>query len=99
MNQGLAAIDWLVLAAYAGLTLWLGWYYGRRQSSTKEYFIGGGRLNPIAVGVSLFATLVSTVSYLSVPGETLGGVRCCWSSSSGSPSSISSSPTASFRST
>ena len=41
MNQGLAAIDWLVLAAYAGLTLWLGWYYGRRQSSTKEYFIGG----------------------------------------------------------
>lgn len=72
MNQGLAVTDWLVLAAYAGLTLWLGWYYGRRQSSTKEYFIGGGRLHPVAVGISLFATLVSTVSYLSVPGETLG---------------------------
>ncbi len=72
MNQGLAGIDWLVLAGYAGLTLWLGWFYGRRQSTTKEYFVGGGRLNPIAVGVSLFATLVSTVSYLSVPGETLG---------------------------
>ena len=72
MNQGLAAADWLVLAGYAGLTLWLGWFYGRRQSSTKEYFVGGGRLHPVAVGVSLFATLVSTVSYLSVPGETLG---------------------------
>ena len=72
MNQGLAAVDWLVLAGYAGLTLWLGWFYGRRQSSTSEYFLGGGRLHPVAVGVSLFATLVSTVSYLSVPGETLG---------------------------
>ena len=72
MNQGLAAVDWLVLAGYAGLTLWLGWFYGRRQSSTSEYFVGGGRLHPVAVGVSLFATLVSTVSYLSVPGETLG---------------------------
>ena len=72
MNQGLAAVDWLVLTAYAGLTLWLGWYYGRRQTSTKEYFVGGGRLHPVAVGISLFATLVSTVSYLSVPGETLG---------------------------
>ena len=72
MNQGLAGVDWLVLAGYAGLTLWLGWFYGRRQSSTSEYFLGGGRLHPVAVGVSLFATLVSTVSYLSVPGETLG---------------------------
>ena len=72
MNEGLARIDWLVLGGYAGLTLWLGWFYGRRQATTREYFIGGGRLNPIAVGVSLFATLVSTVSYLSVPGETLG---------------------------
>ena len=72
MNQGLGAADALVLAAYVGLTLWLGWFYGRRQSSTREYFVGGGRLHPVAVGVSLFATLVSTVSYLSVPGETLG---------------------------
>ena len=72
MNQGLAAVDWLVLAGYAGLTLCLGWFYGRRQTSTSEYFVGGGRLHPVAVGVSLFATLVSTVSYLSVPGETIG---------------------------
>ncbi len=66
-----AAVDWIVLAVYAGLTLWLGWFYGRRQTSTREYFVGGGRLNPLAVGVSLFATLVSTVSYLSVPGEII----------------------------
>ncbi len=72
MNPGLAAADGLVLGAYVGLTLWLGWFYGRRQSSTREYFVGSGRMHPVAIGVSLFATLVSTVSYLSVPGETLG---------------------------
>ena len=29
-------------------------------------------MNPILVGVSLFATLLSTISYLSMPGEILG---------------------------
>lgn len=72
MSHGLDAASGVVLGAYVALTLWLGWFYGRRQASTREYFVGGGRIHPIAVGVSLFATLVSTVSYLSVPGETLG---------------------------
>jgi len=29
-------------------------------------------MNPILIGVSLFATLLSTISYLSMPGESLG---------------------------
>ncbi len=72
MTEGLVSADWLVVGGYTGLTLWLGWFLGRRQTSTREYFVGDRRLHPVAVGVSLFATLVSTVSYLSVPGETLG---------------------------
>ncbi|MCA8997887.1 MAG: sodium/solute symporter [Planctomycetaceae bacterium] len=54
------------------MTLWLGWYYARKQETTQEYFVGNGRMNPILIGVSLFATLLSTISYLSLPGEILG---------------------------
>ncbi|MEO8495974.1 MAG: sodium/solute symporter, partial [Planctomycetota bacterium] len=36
------------------------------------YFVGGGNMNSVLVGVSLFATLLSTISYLSLPGEVLG---------------------------
>lgn len=71
MNHGLHAIDFLILAVYAAAMVWLGWYCGRRQQSTDEYFTGGGRMNPLLIGISMFATLFSTISYLATPGEVL----------------------------
>lgn len=70
--RGLQFLDWMLIALYAAATIGLGWYYSRRQKSTEEYFIGSGAMNPFLIGVSLFATLLSTISYLSMPGETLG---------------------------
>ncbi len=69
---GLHEVDWLILMIYGGSTLALGWYYGRRQRTAREYFIGSGHMNPLLVGVSLFATLLSTISYRSMPGEAIG---------------------------
>jgi SSS family solute:Na+ symporter len=71
-SSGLGVIDWLIIVVYACGTIGLGLYYSRRQKSTEEYFVGSGNMNPILVGVSLFATLLSTISYLSMPGEALG---------------------------
>ena len=63
--------DWLVLAAYAGLMLGVGWYYSRQNATPEDYLLGGRRMSPIALGLSLFATLVSTLSYLGNPGEMI----------------------------
>ena len=71
-EAGLAPIDWVIIVVYGTSTIVLGWYFSRRQASTKEYFVGSGHMNPILIGVSLFATLLSTISYLSMPGESLG---------------------------
>lgn len=71
-RAGLAVVDWIIIVAYGCGTIGLGWYYSRKQQSTQEYFVGSGSMNPILVGVSLFATLLSTISYLSMPGESLG---------------------------
>lgn len=70
--MGLHWVDWLLIALYALATIGLGVYYGRQQTSTDEYFRGSGHMNPILIGVSLFATLLSTISYLSMPGEASG---------------------------
>lgn len=70
--SGLALVDWFILVVYAVGTICVGWWFGRRAKSTKEYFIGSGRMNPTLIGISLFATLLSTISYRSMPGETLG---------------------------
>lgn len=71
-QAGLTVIDWAIICLYAISTIGLGWYFGRKQESTKEYFVGNGNMNPILIGVSLFATLLSTITYLSLPGEVLG---------------------------
>ena len=68
---GLAPVDWTIIGAYATATIALGYYYSRRQRSADEYFTGGGHMNPTLVGFSLFATLLSTISYLSIPGEAI----------------------------
>lgn len=69
---GLTWIDWMIVAVYASWTLALGWYFSRQQKDTQEYFVGSGNMNSVLIGVSLFATLLSTISYLSMPGEILG---------------------------
>jgi SSS family solute:Na+ symporter len=69
---GLATIDWIIVAVYAISTIVLGWWFGRKQKSTEEYFVGSGNMNWMLVGVSLFATLLSTITYLSIPGEVIG---------------------------
>lgn len=65
-------IDWIIVVSYAIFTLILGWSCGRKQESAKDYFTGSGSMNSFLIGVSLFATLLSTISYLSFPGEAIG---------------------------
>ena len=69
---GLGWIDGTVVAVYICFVLGIGWYYGRQQKSTDEYFVGNRGMNSVLVGVSMYATLFSTITYLSSPGEYLG---------------------------
>lgn len=71
-SNGLTFYDWAIIIGYAVATIGLGYYYSRRQTSVREYFTGGGHMSPMLIGFSLFATLLSTISYLSIPGEAIG---------------------------
>ena len=64
----LHVLDHLVLVAYLLGMMWLGWRLSRNQKTDEEYFLGGRRLPWFVVGVSLIATLLSSVAYLGVPG-------------------------------
>ena len=61
--------DYFVLLVYAALMLSIGFYYSRKNKSADDFNLGGRNMNPVLVGLSLFATLMSTLSYLSYPGE------------------------------
>lgn len=64
-------LDWQVIFGYGCLMLGVGAYYARQNKTADDYLLGGRRMSPIALGLSLFATLVSTLSYLGNPGEMI----------------------------
>lgn len=64
-------VDLLVIGLYAATMLIIGRYYRSRVTSADDYLLGGRSMSPWMVGVSLFATLTSTLSYLAYPGEMI----------------------------
>ena len=69
--NGLHWIDGVVVATYACVMLGLGVYYGLRQKNSDEYFVGDRAMSPFLIGVSIFVTVFSTISFLSTPGEII----------------------------
>ena len=64
-------LDWCVIVAYAAGMLAVGWHYWRRTTTADDYLLGGREMRPLGVGLSLFATLLSTITYLALPGEMI----------------------------
>ena len=70
-RHGIHWLDWVVIAAYALAMIWVGMYYSRRIKSRDDYLLGGRSMKPWLVGLSLFATIISTLTYLAYPGELI----------------------------
>ena len=68
---GLEALDYVVVVLYVLLTLASS--IGRRghQHNTDDFFLGNRRLPWMAVGLSIMATLLSSLTYLGLTGEVV----------------------------
>ena len=67
----LGVLDSTVLVIYVVAMLLIGWYFARRTRDSEDYLLGGRRMNALVVGLSLFASLLSTISYLGYPAEMI----------------------------
>ena len=67
----LHTLDFLVLALYLLGSLLIGIYFSRKQTSLEAYFLGDRQVTWWLAGISVVATLLSSLSYLSVPGEVI----------------------------
>ncbi len=65
----LSWIDWAIFCGYLAVVFALGLWFMRRQKSNEDYFVGGRRMNWFPVGVSLFATAFSSLSFVALPKE------------------------------
>ena len=67
----LTGLDWIIIILYGIGMLAVGFYYSRKNKSADDYMLGGRGMKSWAVGISLFATMFSAISYLSTPGEMI----------------------------
>ena len=67
----LTTLDVVVIVLYMALISIIGIYFSRRQTSREEYLLGGRSMHWMLLGGSMMATLLSTISFLSVPGEMI----------------------------
>lgn len=69
MNHTLHAIDYGIILFFLGLTLYFGFIFAKKQKTTQTYFLAKGKVPSWAIGMSLLATLISSVTFLGYPGE------------------------------
>lgn len=72
-NMNLHVIDIIIIIGFLVLTLYFGFRFARKQQTTSGYFLAKGRVPAWAIGMSLLATLISSVTFLAYPGTGYSG--------------------------
>lgn len=67
--SSLNVVDLTVLVAYVTGTVAVGLWVGRKSRSTEEFMAAGRRIPGWAVGLSIFGTYVSSISFLALPSQ------------------------------
>ncbi|WP_439488344.1 sodium:solute symporter [Algoriphagus sp.] len=65
----LPLIDLIIFLVYMAAIVLFGVSFSFRKRTALEYTTGGGRLPSWAIGMSIFATFVSSISFLALPGN------------------------------
>ncbi|WP_243345489.1 sodium:solute symporter [Parabacteroides sp. FAFU027] len=67
IQNSIHLIDVLIVVASVLFTIGAGFYFARRQKSSDRYFAGSKTIPAWAIGLSIFATLLSSVTFLAYP--------------------------------
>ena len=68
LRESFTNLDWSVVVGYLLLTTLVGHLLRGKQSSVKDFFLGGRTLPWPAVSGSIIATEISGVTFIGVPG-------------------------------
>ncbi len=76
--QGFTIIDLVILIVYLAAVLFAGLHFSKKDMKGKEYFKGDGTVPWWVTSVSIFATLLSPISFLSLAGNSYAGTWIMW---------------------
>ncbi|MEY4387149.1 MAG: hypothetical protein RLY20_2432 [Verrucomicrobiota bacterium] len=61
-------LDLFVIALYFVGVAWIGFRFSRRQTTTENYFVASRSIPHWAMGLSIFATIISSITFVAYPG-------------------------------
>ncbi|MEQ8472899.1 MAG: sodium:solute symporter [Marinoscillum sp.] len=67
--MSLHPVDYIVIAISLVIPLYISFRFARKQVDTDNYFKGSGKIPAWAVGMSILATLISSITFLAYPGS------------------------------
>ncbi len=62
-------VDYLIMFLTLVVSLGVGFWFSKRQKDTNNYFKAAGSIPSWAIGMSILATLISSITFLAYPGE------------------------------
>ncbi|MCC6679329.1 MAG: sodium:solute symporter [Phycisphaeraceae bacterium] len=65
----MTSFDYAILFGYLGAMALMGLWFSRRNTSTEQYFLGGRSVPGWAIGLSMVGTSISSVTFVSFPGD------------------------------
>lgn len=69
----MTSLDLAVIVLYLALMAGVGFYFMRRNRTSDAYFKAGGRLPWWVVSLSIYATMFSSITFMSVPAMSFSG--------------------------
>ena len=69
----ISVLDWVVILIYAGVVIAFGILAGKKESTTEDYFLGGRKMPWFSVMISIYATSLSALTFIGVPGAAFEG--------------------------
>ncbi|MDE2988494.1 MAG: sodium transporter, partial [Chloroflexota bacterium] len=72
-TPSLHILDYLIIGASLVLSVAVGVRFAKAQSTTAKYFAAGRNVPVWAIGLSIFATLISSITFLAYPGDGFAG--------------------------
>ncbi|HLA50510.1 MAG TPA: sodium:solute symporter, partial [Thermodesulfovibrionia bacterium] len=70
--KSLANIDFIILLIYLASMVAVGFWIGRKNRTSDQFMAAGRSIPGWAVGLSIFGTYVSSISFLALPGKAYG---------------------------
>lgn len=71
--NALRSLDLAVIAIYFVAVAFIGFWFARRQNSTEAYFVARRSVPSWAMGLSVFATIISSITFIAYPGAAFSG--------------------------